>query len=259
MKETLKRIYDSSPPSLQKIVKFFHEIISSALFTESAKRRRWIKNVYWKFGQDQRKYIFLSIARFCHINRPIKGYYFEFGCHEANTMRQAFDTFRYLFDWIYVAFDSFEGLPEIDEIDRQDIWQKGKLKTDEKDFIRIMTRHGMPQNKLITVKGFYEQSLNESTKSKLSHGKAAVIYIDCDLYASTVPILNFIKDFLQKGTIIVFDDWNCFYGDSEKGERKAWKEFLNSNSSLIFEDFVQTNEGKAFIFLGEKSLDIGTA
>ena len=28
---------------------------------------------------------FFSAARYMNINRPINGYYFEFGCNEANT------------------------------------------------------------------------------------------------------------------------------------------------------------------------------
>ena len=71
----------------------------------------WVRSEYDAFGRGQRKQIFLSIARFAHINRPIEGYYFEFGSHEANTMRLAWDAFRYLFNWSFVAFDSFEGLP----------------------------------------------------------------------------------------------------------------------------------------------------
>ena len=47
----------------------------------------------------------------------MEGYYFEFGSHEANTMRMAWDTLRHLFDYTYVAFDSFEGLPEPDDLD----------------------------------------------------------------------------------------------------------------------------------------------
>lgn len=216
-----------------------------------SKRRKWISKVYSQFGKDQRKYIFLSIARFCHINRPISGYYFEFGSHEANTMRMAYDHFHYLFDWTYVAFDSFEGLPEISEVDKQKIWEKGKLKTSEEDFIRIVTQHGIPRNKLITVKGFYDVSLTDELKLKMLPVMAAVIYIDCDLYKSTVPVLSFIKDFLQRGTIIVFDDWNCFCGDPNKGERKAFREFREQNPDLLFEDFVQTNEAKSFIYHGK--------
>ncbi len=241
----LGKLYNNSPEEIKKIIRFFHRQLEH-------RRYRWIKNVYTKFGQEQRKYIFISIARFCQINRPINGYYFEFGCCNAKTMRMAWDCFRYLFDWTYVGFDSFEGLPEISEIDKQEIFKKGKLKIGEKDFIKIVTRHGMPRKKLITIKGFYNKSLTSETKNRLLPKKAAVVYIDCDLYDSTASVLNFVKDFLQQGTIMVFDDWNCFYGDPNRGEKRAFREFKEQNPDLIFEDFIQTNEAKAFIYLGEK-------
>ena len=83
--------------------------------------------------------------------------------------------------------------------------------------------------------------------------KAAVVYIDCDLYSSTSCALNFAKDFFQKGTVLVFDDWFCFYGDPSKGERRAFHEFRAQNPDLIFEEYIQTNEAKAFIYLGTKN------
>lgn len=247
----MRLLYDQSAKSIKEMAKMIYKRTSYVPFTTSYRKTGWIRDTYFKFGQDQRRYLFLSIGRFCHINRPIHGYYFEFGCHEANTMRMAYDCFRYLFDWSYVAFDSFEGLPEIKEIDRQEIFQKGKLKTTEENFIRIVASHGIPKNKLITVKGFFEHVLTPELKLRLLPTKAAVIYIDCDLYTSTVPVLNFIKDFLQTGTIIVFDDWNCFHGDPDKGERRAFREFRERNPNLLFEDFVQTNEAKSFIFVRE--------
>jgi len=173
------------------------------------------------------------------INRPITGYYFEFGCNGANTLRMAFRTFRYLFDLHYVGFDSFEGLPEIAEIDKQQIWRKGKLAFAEDEYIRLALRSGIPKNRLTTVKGFYDQSLTSELQLKLSPGKAAVIYIDCDLYKSTVPILEWMIPFLQRGTIVVFDDWFCFHGDPERGERLAWREFLLRHPKLQFEEFVR--------------------
>ena len=211
-----------------------------------------VRNEYTRYGQQQRQTVFMDIARFAHINRPIEGYYFEFGCHEAHTMRMAFDCFHNLFDWHYVAFDSFEGLPEIPGIDQQAIWQKGKLKTDEEEFRRICVRHGIPENRLTTVKGFYDTSLTESLKQRLAPKKAAVIYIDCDLYTSTVPVLKFARNFLQPGTIIVFDDWNCFIADPDRGERRAWREFCEQNPELQFEPFVATSMQKAFVFVGAK-------
>ena len=218
-------------------------------FTYEWKKRRWISSVYTKFGNDQREYIFQSIAHFCITNRPIPGYYFEFGCHGANTISMAWKNFQYLFDFTYVAFDSFEGLPSIDDIDKQRIWEKGKLATTEQEFIKKTSSFGIPLDKIITIKGFYEDSLNKDLQNKLLPTKAAVIYIDCDLYKSTIPVLDFIVPFLQVGSIIIFDDWNCFFGDPEKGERRAFKEFRDKHPNIIFEPFVSTNEAQAFICL----------
>ena len=170
-------------------------------------------------------------------------------------MRLAWRHFQHLFNWDFIAFDSFEGLPEIDEIDKQEIWQKGRLKTSDRDFIDIVTRAGMPRERLRTVKGFYDDSLTPDLAAELSPRKAAVVYVDCDLYKSTVPVLRFVKSFLQRGTIIVFDDWNCFHGDPERGERLAWAEFLQANPELKFEAFVSTTEAQSFICIDPGSPD----
>jgi O-methyltransferase len=210
----------------------------------------WRRNHYTHFGRSQRESIFLGIARFAHINRPIDGYYFEFGSHEANTMRMAWKHFRHLFNWDFVAFDSFEGLPEIGAIDRQEIWAKGRLATAEETFVDVVTGAGMPRNRLQTVRGFYDRSLTPELAARLKPRNAAVIYVDCDLYESTVPVLAFVRDFIQPGTIIVFDDWNCFLGDPERGERRAWAEFTARHPDLRFVPFMSTAEAQSFIFVG---------
>lgn len=223
------------------------QVVSRVPLTRQYRQRRWVKHEYMAFAHDNMRRLFLSIARFAHINRPIDGYYFEFGSHEARTMRLAWRHFQHLFKWDFVAFDSFEGLPEIDAIDRQQIWQKGRLHTAEEDFVRIVTRAGMPRSRLRTVKGFYDQSLTADLQREFLPRKAAVVYVDCDLYKSTVPVLQFIKPFLQIGTVIVFDDWNCFYGDPQRGERRAWREFREANPQLQFIEFVATNEAQSFV------------
>ena len=49
---------------------------------------------------------------------------------------------------------------------------------------------------------------------------------------------------------MLFDDWNCFLGDPEKGERRAWREFCEVNPELCFEPLVQTGMQASFIRLG---------
>lgn len=245
----LKKVARRLPGPIKEPMRAVYGWIRS-LSTLERERASWLAEEYGKFAREEREYIFLSIARFAHINRPIDGYYFEFGCHGANTMRLAWKHTRFLFNWTYVAFDSFQGLPPIEVVDKQPIWEEGKLATREEDFIGMVTAAGMPRQRLITVRGFYDETLNGELKARLTLGKAAVVYVDCDLYKSAVPVLEFVSDFLQVGTVIVFDDWFCFYGDPERGEQRAWREFLQRHPQLRFVDFIQTNEAKAFICIG---------
>ena len=89
-------------------------------------------------------------------------------------------------------------------------------------------------------------------KDTLLPTKAAVIYIDCDLYDSTVPVLEWVVDFLQVGTVIVFDDWYCFHGDPPRSEPVAWNEFRQRHPELRFSEFVRTNEAASFIYVGRE-------
>jgi hypothetical protein len=219
-------------------------------------RARWIRETYTQFGQSERECLFLGIARFCQINRPLNGYYFEFGCHSGQTMRLAWRHSRHLFSWDFVAFDSFEGLPKVEGIDVIEIFQKGKLTTSETDFVQLMASAGMPRDRLRTVKGFYDQSLTPDLGKLLHPKKAVVVYIDCDLYASTIPVLEFIKDFLQIGTVIVFDDWFCYHGRPDRGEQRAFAEFCAKYPNLQFVPHLQTSEAKSFIFVGDNDAEL---
>jgi hypothetical protein len=242
----VRPLYARLPPSMRSGLRAVLRPLKARL----SERDRWIREEYTAFNLDERRQIFMNIAQFSHTSRPIDGYYFEFGCFGANTMRMAFDCFRHLFDWHYVAFDSFEGLPEIGEMDKQVIWEKGKLTMTEQDFVKVCSRHGIPRDRLTTVKGFYDMSLTQELKQRLLPRKAAVVYIDCDLYLSTVPVLRFIEDFLQPGTVIVFDDWNCFLADPNRGERRAWREFRAESPQLQFEPFVSKGMQASFIYTG---------
>lgn len=170
-------------------------------------------------------------------------------------MRLAWQHSQHLFDWDYVAFDSFEGLPKVEGIDKLEVFKEGELATAESDFIRIVVAAGMPRDRLRTVKGFYDRTLTRELASSLSGRMAALVYIDCDLYASTQPVLEFIKDFLQEGTIIVFDDWFCYRGRRDRGEQRAFREFRERHPELEFVPYLQTSMAQSFIFVGRRGVE----
>jgi hypothetical protein len=92
-----------------------------------------------QFRRDSRRNLFRSIAIFCRDNGPTDGYYMEFGCHTARTMRLAWDVCHHEHNWTYVGFDSFErsaGNPG----DRQDADLAERLMCNQRTGIFAITR-----------------------------------------------------------------------------------------------------------------------
>ena len=72
--------------------------------------------------------------------------------------------------------------------------------------------------------------------------------IDCDLKEPAMLALNFAKKILQKGTIILFDDYIFYKGDEKKGEYAAFEEFKTNNPNIKFRKAFEYGYGsKAFI------------
>ena len=129
------------------------------------------------------------------------------------------------------------------------IWRPGALTTSERDFRHCVLAHGIPADRLRTVKGWFEESLTPELADELLPTRAAVVYVDCDLYASTVPVLRFVRPFLQRGTVLVFDDWFCFHGDPNRGQRRAFREFCLRHPEIAFEEFQRNSEIQAFVVI----------
>jgi O-methyltransferase len=213
----------------------------------------WFETEYQPFDLGSREKFYLSATHFLYTNfeeRLANGYYFEFGCYKGRTMRFCWRHTRHNFNFTYVAFDSFEGLPEPDPVDAHPGWKAGDFSMGEQAFVDIVVGAGMPRPRLQTVKGFYDRSLTPELQRQLLPRRASIVYIDCDLYESTVPVLKFLPPFLQLGTVVAFDDWTCYFNSPARGQRRAWREFREANPELNFEPFVSSHHLMSFIFTG---------
>ena len=149
-------------------------------------------------------------------------------------------------DLTAVAFDSFQGLPNT-KINDDGYFEGGTFFTSENNFKKIVKRQtGENLNDNQIIKGFYNESLNGDLKGKLPR-HVGMVHIDVDLYSSTCSVLEFIKDYIVEGTIILFDDWYCFPVGEEKGEKKALSEFLKKNPNIELENWKNYSTfGKSF-------------
>lgn len=204
---------------------------------------RLITNLYFKYFSG------FKPAAFCASNRldkvfdlykrkklAHKGDYYEFGVFKGYTLLYTYKlALKHGFTKMrFFGFDSFCGLPKISNYnDTREFFQGEYFYTLEKVKNNII-QHGGNIDKFYLIQGFYSDSLKKSIIKKYRMGKIAVVNIDCDLYESTKDVLEFIKDLLMPGSIVIFDDWNISSNNNSMGERRAFKEFMNKYPNIKF-------------------------
>lgn len=179
----------------------------------------------------------------------VKGDYLEFGVCGGNTFILAHRQSRMhgLAMHLY-GFDSFKGLPKPEGVDVHPQWAEGCFAVNIEKCIKNLESSGMRQSEYTLVSGFYSESLTATKLDELELKKAAFVFVDCDLYESTVPVLRFVLPLLHTGTIIAFDDWYALNCDPERGEQLALKQFLQHNPEIRLNDYLNFGwHGKSFV------------
>jgi hypothetical protein len=177
----------------------------------------------------------------------LDGDYLEFGVYTGKSFSHAWHLIRAAeanrqkaTSTRFFAFDSFEGLPESKGLDRiYDPYATGSYAASEGEFLRNLKESGVDLSEVVVVPGFYDRSLGPGTKERIGLEKAAVVYIDCDLYDSAVAVLDFLTDVLVDGAIVIFGDWYLFHANPELGQQRAFKDWLHKNPQLRATPFVQ--------------------
>lgn len=200
---------------------------------DAAALRDWDRDSEIAFNQMSRQAekarFFQRAFDFLTDNR-ITGDYYEFGCHRCRTFRMALTEARRhnLENICFLAFDSFEGLPEPTSQTSVELWRRGALTTSEEEFLRLVRAHGLFLDRIRTVKGFYQQTLTADLRRRfLEEGrKVSLATIDCDLYESALPVFDFIDPLLQEGSVIYIDDMFAGHrGNPMKGVSRAFLEY----------------------------------
>ena len=179
-------------------------------------------------------------------NNKMEGDYAEFGVFRGHTTIEAsYAAHRHgLNDTQFRLFDSFEGLPEVSGKDGGGPFETGEFSFGRKGFENCLNKYGVDMNRVHITEGFFDETL---PKNK-TDAKIAVAWIDCDLYKSTIPVLEWLTDRLVDGAVICFDDWYTFSGRPDKGEQKATAEWLEANPQLSLMEYREFHwAGKSFL------------
>ena len=131
-------------------------------------------------------------------------------------------------------YDTFEGMSEPTEVDKNQIGKLAEQVIDEDDFqkcisslddvIKNVKSTGYPTDNLHFIKGKVEDSIpNEMPK------KIALLRLDTDWYESTLHELNHLFPLLVKDGVLIIDDYGHW-----NGCRKAVDEYFSNLDTPYF-------------------------
>lgn len=153
---------------------------------------------------------------------PRDGLYLEFGVYQGRTITQI----AHQHPGRVHGFDSFEGLPED--------WRPG--------FPAGAFGASIPPvpDNMTLVKGWFSDTLPSFMESHT--GPVAIAHIDCDLYSSTMTVLDAIGPRLVPGSVLCFDEYFNYPG-WEEHEHRAWLEAV-ADRGFDFEYLAYVPDGE---------------
>jgi hypothetical protein len=219
----------------QKALKFIGRIIPGT----NLKTWIYLKLIYGprRFARD----MVSSFYRIDHIYEVLREFdakhvgnfsILEFGVADGYSFTKKLHAAKYLGmeDRVTIhGFDTFEGLPEIDNsVDSPlvvgDDWEAGTYhgRLDE------LQAHCASNYKNFELhRGMFEDTIVDDFLETLLENKPILIWIDCDLYSSTHSIFTKLIPFIPTGCVIYFDDIYYNYSSRFTGEMRAVHE-INS-------------------------------
>lgn len=135
-------------------------------------------------------------------------------------------------------YDTFEGFPKPEEIDYEyfvgpalETWKKFKKPGDNSDLSSDWLRYplelvrerlhgiGYPISRIKLIKGLVEETIPAAAPERI-----ALLRLDTDFYRSTKHELDHLYPRLQRGGVLIIDDYGALHG-----ARVATDEFLSEN------------------------------
>jgi hypothetical protein len=158
-----------------------------------------------------REKLYAYVAESVIGNVPIT--FLEFGVYEGASL-QAWTLLNRAAESEFIGFDSFEGLPEA-WINLRQTFEPGSFSTGGR-------LPSFEDQRVRFVKGWFQDTLPPFLVQFVPD-KQVVVHCDADLYASTLFVLCQLDRLLERGAIVIFDDFSSMLHDF-----RAWEDYTRS-------------------------------
>lgn len=194
--------------------------------------QNWITKTIDKIVEDRRRFFWDAFAAL-HINN-ITGDYVEFGSYGGNSLSLAYEAISQMGSKRHLwAYDSFDELKVTDERDERWRSSLGINQGGVENFYADVDKLGVPREAYTAVEGYFSDTLPPLGASG-APVDIALVYVDCNMYSSTVTAFEFLAPRLKHGMIVAFDDYWVYKPDYVSGERLALHQFLEAHPEWNF-------------------------
>lgn len=190
--------------------------------------------------------MFWLAGQYAETIRPKKGAYCEFGVFDGRTMSMAYFALRNVCDRFY-AYDSYSGISGSMN-DEAEHYQDGQYYANLETLAYNLKFNGMDASRVTPVAGKFEHTLaNRSAKMDgIEH--ISVVHIDTDVYLPALLALKYCESSLSDGALLLFDDYDQLAASNNRGERRAFREWLDGQETWTAEPYRNyAVYGRAFI------------
>ena len=145
----------------------------------------------YRFNYGKRNQVYQWINEKYLRDIPVS--YLEFGVAGGHSFRWWAENHQHE-ESRFVGFDTFTGLPET-----WNLFKQGSMSVEGK-------LPELADSRCSFKKGLFQETLPPFL-AEYTFGKQNVIHMDADLYSSTLYVLTSLAPFLQKGDIVIFDEF----------------------------------------------------
>jgi hypothetical protein len=196
----------------------------------------------------------------------IPGAVAEFGCFEGFSsllladliaeFREETEFYAAVFPRHFFVYDSFQGFPRstnpVDtmcyEVADSGYWREHEDASPPgtQEMLRAEFARRLGPADWTVVPGMYAESLSTHPLTE----PVAIVNLDCDLYASTMTVLDHLlgRRLLPDGAVLLMDDYNCNRANPRFGMRRALREcFARTDGFYDHSEFLRYGwHGRAF-------------
>ncbi|HCS19763.1 MAG TPA: methyltransferase [Bacteroidetes bacterium] len=199
------------------------ELIESQLLMQNSAPGILLKEAFQKSADYARENMPESMMFFNHTDiwdftiskiqeRSVEGANLEFGVYTGTSINYFSSRLK---NDVFYGFDSFEGLKED--------WKGWAL---QKGYFNLNGQLPKVNGNVKLIKGWFDQSLPKFIEENNDFRRINYLHIDCDTFEATETVFNLLGKFIDKGTLILFDEYFGYRG-WEFGEYKAFQQFVN--------------------------------